>query len=275
MQDRRVIGGANFDHVALAGESRRALELRFGGQLGGRPLAGASSPGFFWSQLEYRNGAVVELLEPERIGENDFLRRFLDRNGPGPHHFTFTVPEFRVALGEAKAAGYPPVAVDESLDDWKEAFLHPKDAPGVVVQLAESHEHLEHPVHDTSDRSARFVYVAHAVREMADGLRLFGDLLGGSQVGEGSGSGFRWIELGWVGPGRIRLLEPTGPGALDRWIGDRAGRVHHLAFALDDPSSLPGAAPSGGHWRIEPEANDGTRLVLVADAAVLAGETPI
>jgi hypothetical protein len=275
VQDRRVIRGANFDHVAVAGESRRALELRFGGQLGGRPLAGASSPGFFWAQLEYRNGAVVEMLEPERVDENDFLRRFLDRNGPGPHHFTFTVPEFRVALDEATAAGYPPIGVDESSDEWKEAFLHPKDAPGVVVQLAESHEHHEHPIHDTADRSAQFAYVAHAVREMAEGLRLFGDLLGGSPIAEGSGPGFRWIELGWAGPGRLRLLEPVGSGSLDRWVGDRAGRVHHLAFALDEPAILSGDAASDGHWRIEPEANDGTRLVLVADVADLAGETPL
>lgn len=270
-----MIRGADFNHVAVAAESRRALEERFGDQLGGRPLAGASSPGFYWAQLEYRNGAVVEMLQPERTDENDFLRRFLDRNGPGPHHFTFTVPEFGVALEEAAAAGYPPVGVDTTSEEWKEAFLHPKDAPGVVVQLAESHEHYEPPVHDDSGPSAHFAYVAHAVREMVDGLRLFEDLLGGSPVAEGFGPAFRWLELGWAGPGRIRLLEPKGPGALDDWIGGRAGRVHHLAFVLADPASLPGAVASDGHWRIEPQGNEGTRLLLVADAAALTGATPL
>jgi hypothetical protein len=275
MQDHRVIRGANFDHVAVAGESGHDLEDRYGGQLGGQPLAGGRSPGFIWAQLEYVNGAVVEMLEPDRVEENDFLRRFLDRNGPGPHHVTFTVPRFEVALEEARAAGYAPVGIDESQRDWKEAFLHPRDAPGVVVQLAESHEHPEHPVHSPSTRPAEFVYVAHAVRSLEEGLRLFERLLGGVRAGGGTGPGYRWVELGWAGPGRIRLLEPTGPGALDEWLGDRAGRVHHLAFSVAEPAAVPGAVERDGHWGVEPDGNLGTRLILVAGAASLAGSTPI
>ncbi len=275
MQDRRVIRGANFDHVAVAGESVASLEARYGGQLGGRPLAGGRPPGFVWRQLEFANGGVVEMLEPDRVEQNDFLRRFLDRNGPGPHHFTFTVPDFGIALGEAAGAGYPPVGIDQSDDDWKEAFLHPKDAPGVVVQLAESHEHHDHPDHGASDPSAEFVYVAHAVRSLEDGLRLFERLLGGARSGDGAGPGHRWVELGWTGPGRLRLLEPVGPGVLEEWLGDRPGRVHHLAFAVADPAAVRGAVARDGRWWVEPAVNDGTRLVLVPDAAGLAASTPL
>ena len=275
MQDPRVIRGANFDHVAVAGESRDVLETRYRHQLGGEPLAGGRSPGFVWAQLEYANGAVVEMLEPDRVEENDFLRRFLDRQGPGPHHFTFTVPSFGAALEEAAAAGYPPVGIDESDRDWKEAFLHPKEAPGVVVQLAESHEHHGHPIHGPPGPSPAFVYVAHAVRSLEDGLRLFEHLLGGVRAGAGTGPGYRWVELGWAGPGRVRLLEPAGPGTLDGWLRDRPGRVHHLAFSLPDPAAVPGAVTGDGFWRVEPDANHGTRLILVAEAASLAGSTPI
>jgi hypothetical protein len=270
-----VIRGANFDHVAVAGESRATLEVRYGGQLGGRPLAEGRSPGFLWAQLEYVNGAVVEMLEPDRVHENDFLRRFLDRNGPGPHHLTFTIPQFEVALEQAAAAGYPPIGIDASDPAWKEAFLHPKDAPGVVVQLAESHEHHEHPVHPPSGPSAEFVYVAHAVRSLERGLGLFERLLGGVRSGGGIGADYRWVELGWSGPGRVRLLEPATPGVLDEWLGDRPGRVHHLAFAIADPAGVPGAVTRDGHWWTEPGANHGTRLCLVPDAASLSSTTPL
>ncbi len=270
-----MIRGTNFDHVAVAGESGRVLEARYGGQLGGEPLAGGRSPGFVWAQLEYANGAVVEMLEPDRVEENDFLRRFLDRSGPGPHHLTFTVPSLRVALEEAAAAGYAPVAIDESDPDWKEAFLHPRDAPGVVVQLAESHEHHDHPVHGPSSPWAAWVYVAHAVRSLVDGLRLFEGLLGGVRSRDGTGPGHRWVELAWRGPGHVRLLEPDGPGVLDEWLGDHSGHVHHLAFAITDPAAVPDAVARDGHWWVEPAANHGTRLLLVPDSAALAASTPL
>ncbi len=271
-----MIEGAGFDHVALAGESRAALGARYRDELGGRPLAEGPSAGFVWAQVAYANGAVVEMLEPERVEENDFLRRFLDRNGPGPHHMTFTVPRFETALREAAGGGYPPVAVDDSHPDWKEAFLHPKDAPGVVVQLAESHEeHHAPPAPARSGDCATFLYVAHAVRALDEGLRLFERLLGGARSGEGGGPGHRWVELAWSGPGRLRLVEPTGPGALEDWLGGRVGRVHHLAFALGEPGAVAGAHPGRSCSWVEPAANHGTRLLLVAEAVALASEIPL
>jgi methylmalonyl-CoA/ethylmalonyl-CoA epimerase len=268
MQDRRVIRDADFDHVALAAESGAVLQARYRGQLGGRPLAGGRPPGFIWNQLEFANGAVVEMLEPDRVEENDFLRRFLDRQGPGPHHFTFKVPDFGAALAAAEAAGYPPVGVDGSDPDWKEAFLHPKDAPGVVVQLAESHEHHDHPAADPSVPAASFDHVAHAVRSLDEGLRLFEGLLGGTRCTGGNDRASRWVELGWAGPGRLRLVEPTGAGELDDWLGDRSGRVHHLAFSVADPTAITDAVASGHHWQVEPATNFGTRLFLHADPSL-------
>jgi len=270
-----VIEGADFDHVAVAAEARRDLETRYVGHLGGAAFAGGPSSGFTWTQFDYANRMTVEVLEPHRVEENDFLRRFLDRNGPGPHHLTFTVPRLGEALEVARAAGYRPVGIDESSPEWKEAFLHPKDAPGVVVQLAESHEHHDRPVRARRSSVAELVYVAHAVGSLDDGTRLFQDVLGGTRTAEGSGPGFQWVELRWHGPGRLRLLAPTGPGPLARWLGERAGRVHHLAFAMASAGSVPDALGTDGCWRVEPEANHGTRLVLVTDPARLAAWTPV
>ncbi|HEV2369405.1 MAG TPA: VOC family protein, partial [Acidimicrobiales bacterium] len=222
-----MIDGADLNHVAVAAESRADLEVRYATQLGGHPRAEGPSPGFVWAQLVYSNGMVVEMLEPAQVEDNDFLRRFLDRNGPGPHHLTFTVPDFGAALDAVRTSGYSPVAVNDSDPAWKEAFLHPKDATGVVVQLAEAHEEADVPPDGAPDAgpavaplpAAVLVHVAHAVRSLEDGLRLFGSLLDGTVIGEGRAPDHRWLDVRWPGPGRVRLMTPTGPGPVDAWLG--------------------------------------------------------
>jgi hypothetical protein len=54
------------------------------------------------------------------------------------HHVTFTVPSLDKACRHAAAHGYEVVGYDASDPRWKEAFLHPKQALGIVVQLAEA-----------------------------------------------------------------------------------------------------------------------------------------
>ncbi len=48
----------------------------------------------------------IELLEPIEHDGSDFLRRFVARNGPGPHHFTFKTPTFAGTV----EAGYNVIA---------------------------------------------------------------------------------------------------------------------------------------------------------------------
>src|SRR5438874_1682361 len=130
------IRGADLDHVAVAVERWPDAWGRLVGELGGRWMSGGRGPGFAPSQLGYANGMRVEVLQPHDVEHNDFLRRFLDRDGPGPHHFTFKLPDIHAALDATQRAGYHPVNVDLSDPTWQEAFLHPKEACGVVVQLA-------------------------------------------------------------------------------------------------------------------------------------------
>src|SRR3989442_12626720 len=71
-------------------------------------------------------------------GADGFLHRFLARRGPGVHHVTFLVPSLAAACARAEAEGYEIVGRDESDSGWMTAFLHPKQALGIVVQLAQS-----------------------------------------------------------------------------------------------------------------------------------------
>lgn len=263
--------GIDLDHVALAVERWSDAWPLFVGALGGRWKSGGESLGFAPAQLGFSNGMRLEVLEPHQIDANDFLRRFLDRHGPGPHHLTFKVPDLRQVLEAAERAGYRPVNVDLSDPTWLEAFLHPKDGPGVVIQLAQATGSWvtlppEGLPPEPMAGPARLLHIAHAVASLDVGLQLFAELLGGRHVLRGADEATRWAELAWPGPGRLRLLEPTSPASpVARWLAGRTGRIHHLAFACAEPAVIPGAAPSAeGVWVVPPGQPLGTRLVLTS-----------
>jgi methylmalonyl-CoA/ethylmalonyl-CoA epimerase len=125
-----------FDHIAI-GMSRMvdATEMLVG-TLGGVPAYGQPSGVFRWGSWTFEGGGTIEILEP--IGDHGFLHRFLGERGPGVHHVTFKVPSLDEVTDRAERAGYDVVGRDDTDPDWKEAFLHPKQALGIVVQFAES-----------------------------------------------------------------------------------------------------------------------------------------
>jgi methylmalonyl-CoA/ethylmalonyl-CoA epimerase len=125
-----------FDHIAIA-VPRIADALPFlVGELGGAPFHGGPSGAYSFGQWRFANGGLLEILEP--LGVDGFLHRFLARRGSGIHHVTFRVPSLRAACERAEAAGYQIVGHDDSNPEWQEAFLHPRQALGIVVQLAAS-----------------------------------------------------------------------------------------------------------------------------------------
>jgi hypothetical protein len=107
------------------------------GVLGGVPGAGAQGgPEFRFGTWRYADGGKIEVIEP--VGADGFVHRFLAARGPGIHHVTFTVPSLEEACDRARGRGYDIVGYDDSYDDWKTAFLHPKQALGIVVQFAQT-----------------------------------------------------------------------------------------------------------------------------------------
>ncbi|MDX1383657.1 MAG: VOC family protein [Thermoanaerobaculia bacterium] len=123
------------DHVAVA-MPRLAEALPFVvGELGGRYVGGGDAGAFLWRQYRYAGGGLLELLEPAGP-EGGFLHRFVDHHGPGVHHVTFKVDNLEETCERAEALGFSVVGYDDSDPEWMEAFLHPKGAEGLVVQLA-------------------------------------------------------------------------------------------------------------------------------------------
>ena len=127
----------HFDHIAIATHRMADAPAVLVGALGGTPTGdGGPSGAYTWGHWRFAGGGRLEILEP--LGADGFLHRFLATRGPGIHHVTFRVPSLAEACERAVAHGLRIVGRDESDPAWAEAFLHPKEALGLVVQLAES-----------------------------------------------------------------------------------------------------------------------------------------
>jgi methylmalonyl-CoA/ethylmalonyl-CoA epimerase len=228
----------HLDHVALAARDT-APALRFlTGQLGGTILFGGQSIGFrpmqVWVGDPSGDGMSIELLEPWEAERNDFLARFVERRGAGPHHMTFKVPNLLDAVERAREWGATPVKVDLSDPDWKEAFLMPADAHGTVVQLAESpaefttraellsyvreHGPNEHPrwwpePEPAEGPPAHFRRAVLRSRDLDATVSFFSELLHGEIEAKRDGR----IELVWPTGSRIAIeLHPDASPGVDR-----------------------------------------------------------
>ena len=161
---------------------------QFGHDLGGREVARFTEPSWLGMQLAFAGGIRLEALEPIENPRDDFLARFLEHTGPGPHHVTFKVPDIEASLDQLKSLGIEPLKVDLSDPNWKEAFLHPKLGVGTVVQLAQpggiwAADHEPGPVNPATVQ-ADFLGAELEV-DAARAEVLFGDVLGvtGRRIG--------------------------------------------------------------------------------------------
>ena len=80
----------------------------------------------------------VELLAS--TGPDSEIAGFLARRGEGMHHVAFRVPDLDTAIDAARAAGMTllPGAGRPGAHGGRVAFLHPKSASGVLVELVET-----------------------------------------------------------------------------------------------------------------------------------------
>jgi methylmalonyl-CoA/ethylmalonyl-CoA epimerase len=128
---------AVFDHAAIAARRLRDLLPLYQDILGGEFLAGDDNQrvGYRALQLRYPDGTRIELMEP--LAGSTFFDKFFAGRGEGLHHITFKVPDIHAALAVVERHQLPTFGV--YLDDphWKEVFVHPKNANGVLVQMAQ------------------------------------------------------------------------------------------------------------------------------------------
>ena len=207
---------AVLDHVAVGTSTRGDGWELFGGLLGGAWAYGGNSPGFWWGQLQYSAGPKVELLTPTSGPDAAFLERFLADRGPGFHHLNFIVPVIEATLGKIRALGIEPVGVRLENPRWKEAFLHPVDAYGTVIQVAEQagpppSSSRPADLADLADpgRSCSLSLVELRVADIEGATRLFRDALDGQVVSRSDGTVGAEVELSWQNGARLRLAQPA------------------------------------------------------------------
>jgi methylmalonyl-CoA/ethylmalonyl-CoA epimerase len=210
---------AILDHLAIATKALTDGWDLFGGVLGGTWAYGDDSPGFWWGELEFAGGPKVELLTPTGGPDAAFLERFLAAHGAGPHHLTFLVPDIGATLARIRAFGIEPVGVSLANPDWREAFLHPRAAHGIVIQVAQQGgpPPTPPPPRELAEPGppARFDLIEHHVSDLDRATRLLRDVLDGQLDAASAGT----TELIWPGGKRIRLLRRDGlplGGALHR-----------------------------------------------------------
>ena len=244
-----------FDHFAIGTQTLADGWELFGGELGGTWAYGGDSPGYWWGQLSFAAGPKVELLTPTGGPDAAFLERFLAGHGAGPHHFNFATDDIEDTLARIGALGIEPVGV--SLDDpgYREAFLHPRSAHGIVIQIAQQAAPPRRPAPQelpSSGPATRFELIEHHVSDLAGAVQLYREALDGRLAADTADA----AELTWPGGTRLRLVRVDGL--------PRGGALHHVRFGR-----VGGSFTDGDRDRIAAGAK---RLGLTVELAVeLAG----
>jgi len=213
---------ADLDHLAIGTPTLADGWELFCGVLGGTWVYGMDSPGYWWGQLEFAAGPKIELLTPTGGPDAAFLERFLAARGAGPHHFNFIVSDIRATLARIRELGIEPVGISLDYPAWREAFLHPRDAHGIVIQVAQQ---AGTPSPDAPPAelpapgpAASFGLIEHHVGDLAGATRLFTEVLDGRLEAAGDDA----TELTWPGGKRIRLVREDGLPL--------GGVLHHVRF---------------------------------------------
>ena len=93
---------------------------------------------FNWAYFLLGEQGMVELISSS--DPDNFVNRYIDKRGEGLHHVTLQVEDLMEAVEFLQSRGIRVVDVNTDDPNWKEAYISPRDAFGVLIQLAEYDE---------------------------------------------------------------------------------------------------------------------------------------
>lgn len=137
------------DHLGIAVKDLPAAIARYGALTGAPPQHVEEVPSQHVKVAMFQVGeARVELLSA--TSPESAIAKFLDKRGEGMHHVCFKVPDLEKALARLQQEGLEvlPGAGAAGAEGSRIAFLHPRSAAGVLIELVEKSE-AHGPHHET------------------------------------------------------------------------------------------------------------------------------
>jgi methylmalonyl-CoA/ethylmalonyl-CoA epimerase len=125
------------DHVSLAVKDYEKAFAFFTKILGAIPQTHGRDKElkYYWEILSLGDLSRLELLTPTE--KDTFLKNFLQKKEGGIHHITLQTSNIEQAKNFLEKNHIPYFRFRDYGEGWKELFLHPKDAFGVLLQIAE------------------------------------------------------------------------------------------------------------------------------------------
>ncbi|MBW1849495.1 MAG: VOC family protein [Deltaproteobacteria bacterium] len=146
---------SRIEHISLAVNDYEKAVHFFQNILGAIPGAGAedSSLKFYWQIFSLGDMSRLELIKP--TGEGSFLDNFLsNKKDGGVHHITLQTSDIQKTRDCLEKENIPYFGYNDFGDVWKELFIHPKDAFGILIQIAQLNpdDYLDDSVKFTNSR---------------------------------------------------------------------------------------------------------------------------
>jgi methylmalonyl-CoA/ethylmalonyl-CoA epimerase len=128
---------SRIDHVSLAVKDFEKAKNFFMEILGAIPCTNAEDDNlrYYWEMFSVGDLSRMELIKA--TGEGSFLDNFLESRTNGAHHITVETPDLNQFRKKLEEKGVPYFGYREASDNWKELFIHPRDAFGILIQVAE------------------------------------------------------------------------------------------------------------------------------------------
>jgi len=129
---------SRIDHIAIAVKDYQKALHFFQDILGATPGISDTDDNlkYTWQSLFLGDLSGLELLKP--TGGGSFLDNFFEkRKHGGLHHITLQTPDIHKAKKILEKNRIPYFGFNTDNDLWKELFIHPNDAFGVLIQIAE------------------------------------------------------------------------------------------------------------------------------------------
>ena len=128
---------SRIDHVSIAVSDFDQAKSFFMDVLGAIPCTNAEdgTMKYYWEIFSLGDLSRMELIKA--TGEGSFLDNFLKERTNGAHHMTVETPDINEFKKRLEEKGVPYFGFRDTSDNWKELFIHPRDAFGILIQVAE------------------------------------------------------------------------------------------------------------------------------------------